>query len=275
MIRLTQEQERYVKVHQAELVDLILTLCRIPAPSHQEDARAAFVRDWLEGTGAKGVYIDEAKNVVFPMACDGKDSIPVFMAHTDTVFPDPTPMEPVMAEGRIHCPGVGDDTANLALMLLIIRRLLEEGRTPPKGALFVANSCEEGLGNLKGCRKIMEDYKGRVACLTSFDGGLESYVDYAVGSKRYRVVVTTEGGHSYGSFGNRNAIQHMASLIETLYTLKVPRGGKSTYNVGVIQGGTSVNTIAQRCEMLFEYRSDVGASLNACLLYTSDAADEL
>jgi len=263
MIRLTEEQERYAKVHQEELVDLILTLCRIPAPSHREDARAAFVRDWLENAGAKGVYLDEAKNVVFPMNCEGKDRIAVFMAHTDTVFPDLTPMEPVMAEGKIHCPGVGDDTANLALMLLIVRYLLENDHMPSQGALFVANSCEEGLGNLKGCRWIMEAYRGRIGCLTSFDGGLEDYVDYAVGSKRYQVTVTTEGGHSYGSFGNRNAIQYMASLIDTLYTLKVPKGGKSTYNVGVIQGGTSVNTIAQRCEMLFEYRSDVGASLNA------------
>ena len=80
MIRLTEEQERYAKVHQEELVDLILTLCRIPAPSHREDARAAFVRDWLENAGAKGVYLDEAKNVVFPMNCEGKDRIAVFMA---------------------------------------------------------------------------------------------------------------------------------------------------------------------------------------------------
>ncbi|MBE5780945.1 MAG: M20/M25/M40 family metallo-hydrolase [Clostridiales bacterium] len=178
------------------------------------------------------------------------------MAHTDTVFPDTTPFEPVVKDGRIHCPAVGDDTTNLAQMLFAIRYLIKTGKRPKGNVLFVANSCEEGLGNLKGSRKVMEDFGHRVAEFTTFDGSYTTYVDHSVGSRRYEVTITTEGGHSYGAFGNRNAIHYMASLIDTLYTLKVPKEGKSTYNVGIIEGGTSVNTIAQQCKMLFEYRSD-------------------
>ena len=89
-------------------------------------------------------------------------------------------------------------------------------------------------------------------------------VNDAVGSKRWRITVTTEGGHSFGSFGNRNAIHYAAKMIDTFYTLKVPDIGKTTYNVGTIEGGTSVNTIAQRCEMLYEYRSNKWEGL-ACM----------
>jgi len=131
-----------------------------------------------------------------------------------------------------------------------------------EGVLLVINSGEEGLGNLKGSRKIMQDFSFRIREFISLDGGIGSGVVKAVGSKRYRVAVRTEGGHSYGAFGNRNAIAYLASLIDTLYTMKVPPKGKTTYNVGTISGGTSVNTIAQYAEMLYEFRSDERESLD-------------
>ena len=249
--------------------ELIKTLTKIPAPSHKEQKKAAYIKDWLDALQARTGFpmctrIDEATNVICECFCEAEPhQIDLFLAHTDTVFPDEQPLPVQETDEILAGPGIGDDTANVAALMMGIQYLAEQQLRPQTNVVFVFNSCEEGLGNLKGCRRIMEAYRGRIGCLTSFDGGLEDYVDYAVGSKRYQVTVTTEGGHSYGSFGNRNAIQYMASLIDTLYTLKVPKGGKSTYNVGVIQGGTSVNTIAQKCEMLFEYRSDVGASLNA------------
>jgi len=107
----------------------------------------------------------------------------------------------------------------------------------------------------------MEDFGTRVQEFVTFDGGPSNITTVAVGSHRYRVEINTEGGHSYGKFGNRNAIAYMASLIDTLYTMKVPAEGKTTYNVGTITGGTSVNTIAQHAEMLYEYRSDNKNSL--------------
>ena len=124
------------------------------------------------------------------------------------------------------------------------------------GLLLVCNAGEEGLGNLKGVRKICEDYGGRIKSFCTFDSSLSSIVDRAVGSKRFRVKVRTRGGHSYNDFGNDNAIAGLASLVGKLYKIQVPEGGKTTYNVGMISGGTSVNTIAQEAEMLYEFRSD-------------------
>ena len=120
----------------------------------------------------------------------------------------------------------------------------------------MCNAGEEGLGNLKGVRKICEDYGGRIKSFCTFDSSLSSIVDRAVGSKRFRVKVRTRGGHSYNDFGNDNAIAGLASLVGKLYKIQVPEGGKTTYNVGMISGGTSVNTIAQEAEMLYEFRSD-------------------
>lgn len=207
--------------------------------------------------------VDAAQNVIAPVNCTPGCEVVVFMAHTDTVFPDLTPM-PLHREGdRLFCPGVGDDTANLAALMLAARYFRMQPQTADCGFLFVANSCEEGLGNLKGCRQLMQDYAGRVREVVSFDGGLGGICNKAVGSARYRVTVRTEGGHSFGAFGNRNAIHLLASMIDTLYAVKPPAEGdsKTTYNVGMIEGGTSVNTIAQEASMLFEYRSDSRACL--------------
>ena len=183
------------------------------------------------------------------------------MAHTDVVFPD-TEELPMKIDGdKICCPGIGDDTANLTTLLLIAKYILTNNLKPEKGLLIVANSGEEGLGNLKGSMGIMNDFKGRIKEFISFDGYFGVVCNDAVGSHRYRVTVKTEGGHSYGNFGNRNAIAILSSMINTLYTMKVPPMGKTTYNVGTITGGTSVNTIAQDASMLYEYRSDKLESL--------------
>lgn len=254
---------RYAAENETALIELIETLCGIPAPSHQEAQRAQFVKAWFEKNGFPDVTVDAAQNVIAPVNCTPGCEVVVFMAHTDTVFPDLTPM-PLHREGdRLFCPGVGDDTANLAALMLAARYFRMQPQTADCGFLFVANSCEEGLGNLKGCRRLMQDYAGRVREVISFDGGLGGICNKAVGSARYRVTVRTEGGHSFGAFGNRNAIHLLASMISTLYAVKPPAEGdsKTTYNVGTIEGGTSVNTIAQEASMLFEYRSDSRACL--------------
>ena len=126
----------------------------------------------------------------------------------------------------------------------------------------MCNTGEEGLGNLRGSRKICEDYGNRIKAFTSFDCTMDTIACRAVGSERFRVNVKTEGGHSYSCFGNPNAIAVMADLIREIYEISVPEGGKTTYNVGVIEGGTSVNTIAQEVHMLCEYRSDDADSLD-------------
>lgn len=261
--QLSEDLIQYMQHHMDTLVELIKTLCRIPAPSNQEEKRSEFILDWLLEAGAKGAYIDEALNVVFPYGdTGGNGPLTIMMAHIDTVFPDLDPFEVTILGNRMKCPGVGDDTTNVALMLMIIKFLLATNQKPKEGIIFVADAGEEGLGNLKGCRQIMKVYGNRVKEFISFDGSYTEICNHAVGSRRYQVTVRTEGGHSYGAFGNQNAIHLMSSMIDTLYTLKVPSGGKSTYNVGLMSGGTSVNTIAQEATMLFEYRSDIHKNLN-------------
>ena len=255
----TPEMQAYLDASQQELRQLIRDLCAIPAPSHHEEKRAAFCKNWFESIGAKGVFIDEALNVICPHCVSEDGPVTVFMAHTDTVFPDTEPMPFVETEDTFHCPGVCDDTANLAVMMLCAKYFIQRDIPGKTGIVFVANSCEEGLGNLKGCRAIAKRYGSRMQCLVSFDGyKLNMVAAHAVGSHRYQVTVKTQGGHSFGDFGNPNAIAVLSEMISQLYRIQVPTNGssKTTYNVGSISGGTSVNTICQEAAMLYEYRSD-------------------
>ena len=256
---LCKELETYIRNSQEDLKQLIRDLCAIPAPSHHEEKRAAFCKKWFEENGGSGVEIDEALNVICPWHDTGDNDLVVIMAHTDTVFPDMEPMPFVEKDGMMYCPGVTDDTANLAVLMICARYLMQRDIPTEKGFLFVANSCEEGLGNLKGSRAVTAKYGKRMKEFITLDGtDLFSIVTRAVGSHRYRIEARTEGGHSFRDFGHRNAIQVLSSLVDALYQLTVPVEGDShtTYNVGAFSGGTSVNTIAQSAEMLYEYRSD-------------------
>ena len=258
---LDTELKTYIAENQDTLVKLLDTLCRIPAPSNHEELRAKFICDWFEKEGCKGAYVDSALNVIYPFHCEAQKDLVVFSAHIDTVFPDMEPFDVVYDGDIMRCPGVGDNTSNVAIMMLLASWLTKKNMIPKQGFLFVASSGEEGLGNLKGIRQVMKDYEGKIAELVALDGSYDEMVTGAVGSLRYRVGIHTEGGHSYGCFGNQNAIQALSSMINTLYSYHVPKAGKSTYNVGTISGGTSINTIAQYAEMRFEYRSDVRESL--------------
>ncbi|MBR6747803.1 MAG: M20/M25/M40 family metallo-hydrolase, partial [Clostridia bacterium] len=249
------EFRRFLDENWDTLVSDCCELAQIPAPSHHEEQRVEWVKNYFERWGAENVIVDDALNVILPLGAES-DQLDVYMAHTDVVFPDTDPLPLVREDGFIRCPGIGDDTAHVAIMLLVARFILEKKLRPKTGVLIVANSCEEGLGNLKGARRLCDDYGKRMRSLITFDSGLNNAVDVAVGSQRYRVTVKTEGGHSFGKFGNRNAIVYLSRMIDTLYQMKAPDYGKTTYNVGLIEGGTSVNTIAQEASMLFEFRSD-------------------
>ena len=255
---------QYLKESENELIELIETLCGIPAPSHHEEKRAEFIKNWLTENGAEGVYIDKALNVIYPVGCEGKDDITVFMAHTDTVFPDMEPM-PFVNDGEyLHSPGVGDDTTHVSILLLIARYVAQHHLKASCGVMFVLNSCEEGLGNLKGTKQLMTDYEGRIKEVYSLDAQYTYLYNKCVGSHRYEITFETEGGHSFGAFGNRNAIHAMADVVCRLYDHEVPVHGnsKTTYNVGIVEGGTPVNTIAQNCRLMYEYRSDSAECLS-------------
>ncbi|MDO4460150.1 MAG: M20/M25/M40 family metallo-hydrolase [Clostridia bacterium] len=195
--------------------------------------------------------------MVYPYNVTEDNDVVIFMAHMDVVFPDTEELPLYEKDGRIYCPGIGDDTANLAALMMCAKYVAQhKPETKDCGVVFVCNSGEEGMGNLKGSRKICETYKGRIREFYSFDGTMDGLMQGAVGSARFRVTVKTEGGHSYGAFGNNNAIAKISEIINKIYSIRVPAEGKTTYNVGTIEGGTSVNTIAQEVSMLCEYRSD-------------------
>ena len=255
--------KNFVEANTASMFKMLKELCEIPAPSHYEHARAEYCKKWFEEQGAEGVYIDEALNVIFPLGCDGSNEITVFAAHTDTVFPDTEPMPYTEDDEKVYSPGVADDTASVVVLMHMAKYFIENKIVPEKGIMFVCNSCEEGLGNLKGTRQLFKDFEGRVKQFITFDASLNSAADRCVGSHRYLVEVVTEGGHSYGAFGNKNALAELSKIVTEIYKIEVPakEGTKTTYNVGSIEGGTSVNTIAQSAKMLCEYRSDDKACL--------------
>ena len=253
-----QEIFKWCDAHFEEQLELLKTLAAIPAPSHQEHKRAEFIRNWLISQGAAQVELDPALNVVLSFGCEGRADIRVYMAHTDVVFPDTEPLPVREENGRLYAPGVGDDTANVSAMMLCAKYFISHPDCLKKPTMMVFNSCEEGFGNLKGVRQIMADYAGRVAELVSFDLEYTSMVNRAVGSERWLVRAETCGGHSYSAFGNPNAIAGLSKLVCRLYEQSIPDAPdtKTTYNVGTIEGGTSVNTIAQSAQMTYEYRSD-------------------
>lgn len=245
--------------HEEEL-ELLRTLAQIPAPSGHEERRAEFIRDWLLAQGAPvgSVRIDDAKNVILSLpagAGAADDGIAVFAAHTDVVFPDTEPLPLAESATRLLAPGVGDDTANLVGLLLAARYLMRNRIALDRPLLVVANSCEEGLGNLAGTREFFRQYAGRVREFTSFDLYLGMHVVSAVGSHRWRVMCHTQGGHSWENFGRDNAIEELCSLIEDLYAMELPTAAKTTINVGRFEGGTTVNSIAEDASVLVEYRS--------------------
>ncbi len=270
---MTETVLNYIEENKDACLQTLRELCHIPAPSHHEEKRAAYCLEFFKKIGAEGAYIDEALNVVFPLNCENSRDILAVCAHTDTVFPDTEPLPYEEDDEYIRCPGVGDDTWELTVLLYTAKFFLEHKIQPHGGILFICNSCEEGLGNLKGTKQIFSDYEGRISRFISFDASITSISDKCVGSHRYKVEVATCGGHSYGAFGNPNAIHELSRIVSAIYALEIPKaeGAKTTYNVGNISGGTSVNTIAQNAEMLCEYRSN-----NAdCLAYMQAKFEEI
>ena len=262
MIR--EKTETYVESHIDEAEELLRELGKIPAPSGNEEKRAEFIRDWFINQGADNVRIDSMKNVICEIGTEAGKPVIIWAAHMDVVQPDTEPY-PMTREGRIlKAPGIGDDTANLVNLMMGAKYLLENRPAMDTGFVICANSCEEGLGNLNGSRELVRAYDGRIKAFYSFDCNLSECINKAVGSHRYRIGISVQGGHSWTDFGRASAVKLMADLIEKLYEIPLPDdsdGDRTTFNVGVISGGSTVNSIPQYAEILYEYRSTGEESL--------------
>ncbi len=247
--------EHYAEECAGEQQALLRTLGVIPAPTRQEDLRAIFCRDWLLAQGATDVSIDSAKNVICKINCENASEYIAFAAHTDIVFPDTSEL-PMYEEGnRLFAPGIGDDTSNLVNLMMGAKYLIQHPLDTNYGILVVANSCEEGLGNLDGTKALFARYGTKIKAFYSFDGYTPQCCSCAVGSYRYRISCHTCGGHSYVNFGAPNAIEILCALVEKLYQIEPPAEAITTYNVGRIEGGTTVNSIAEDASILYEFRS--------------------
>ena len=246
-------------------VDDTIALTEIPAPPFKEAARAAAFLTRLQATRLTAVEQDAAGNVLGLRPGSGGPLL-VVSAHLDTVFPEGTDVTVRRNGTRLSAPGIGDNGQGLALLLALIRAM-DEGRVATTSdILFAAIVGEEGAGDLRGVRHLFTSgrYKDRIRSFISIDGtGHGTWITNAgIGSLRYRVSFTGPGGHSYGAFGTVNPAHALANAIQKLGAVKVPATPKTTYNVGTLGGGTSVNAIPSDAWMEVDLRSESAGELS-------------
>ncbi len=233
-----------------------VAICEIPAPPFKEAERAQDYARRLREAGVPRVSIDEEGNVIGERPGAGRGPSVVLSGHLDTVFPEGTDVTVRRTGTRFDGPGIGDDCRGLAVVLAVARALNEAKVVTDGTIYFVGTVGEEGAGNLRGVRHLMEtSLKGRVNYFFSVDGTGLGVTSGAVGSHRYRVSYEGPGGHSYGDFGVPNPIHALGRAISHISELRVPAQPKTTFSVGVIGGGTSVNSISQSAHMDIDMRS--------------------
>lgn len=263
LMSLIDDAEQALPARQADIVNLCIAIQQIAAPTNAEGERAAFVEQHLRSLGLCDIVQDELNNVYARLP--GSQSAPALLvsAHTDTVFPSGTDLSVTRDESRhrVHAPGIGDNSAGVAALLTLADFLRET--TPPVDIWFVANTGEEGLGDLRGMRAAVDRLQPQIgACIVVEGMGLGRIVHQALGSRRYRITVNAPGGHSWSAFGAPSAIHVLVQLAERLTRLEAPTQPRTTYNIGRINGGTSVNTIAENATLELDLRSESGATLD-------------
>ena len=239
-----------------------IRFCEIPAPSFKEDARGGELKRVFQELGLRNVRVDKAGNVLGEYPGTAPRPHLVMTAHLDTVFPEGTNVR-VKREGTIlRGPGIGDDCRGLAVITAVVRELKQANVQVPGTITFVANVGEEGLGDLRGVKQLFNDtLKDQVDRFISIDGTGIHVTHVAVGSHRYRVTFQGPGGHSFGAFGLANPMGAMGRAIAKIQELQVPRQPKTTFNVGRVGGGTSVNSIPSEAWMEVDMRSSDPAAL--------------
>jgi tripeptide aminopeptidase len=238
-----------------ELVEETIAICEIPAPTFAEERRTSHLQARMTALGLKEVTVDAIGNVTGRIRGTGSGPIILLAAHLDTVFPLETDLT-VLRDGEIlRAPSIGDNSAGVAVMLFVAKLLLNSDIPVVGDLIFAATVGEEGLGNLRGIRAVMDRMAHEVDYVIAIDGSLGGLVRQGLSSRRFRLSVTTEGGHSWGAFGVPSAIHSLGRIIAQISDIRVPANPKTTFNVGTITGGSSVNTIAAHAEALIDIRS--------------------
>ena len=247
----------WLRTQEPQLAQWQMEMARIAAPPFGESARVAWLAERFREVGLDDVRIDDVGNVFGVHPGFGQRYV-ALSAHIDTVFPANTPLNIRQQGSRLYGPGVSDNGAGVAALLAIaaLLRAVRLRHTLP--FVFIGNVGEEGEGDLRGMRHIFSTprWKDSIAYSVVLDGaGSDTIVAEALGSRRFEVIVRGPGGHSWSDFGAPNPIVILAKAIETFTATPVLATPKTTFNIGVIRGGTSVNAIPESASMKVDIRS--------------------
>ena len=247
-----------------------IRITEIPAPPFHESARAAYMKKLLAAAGLR-VEIDDTGNVIGEWAGTSPEVIMV-TAHMDTVFPENTDVHVKREGGRLLAPGISDNGTGLAALVALAKAFRDAKIKTNMTILFVADVGEEGEGNLRGMRALAEAYKKRLKYVMALDGSAVEYVTTsALASRRVEITISGPGGHSWSDFGAPNPIHAMGRGIARFVTVHVSESPRTSFNVGEIEGGTSVNSIPSSAQMKVDLRSESETELAAIEGHLRDA----
>lgn len=245
------------------ILDLVIQIQQIPSPTFEEAQRAAAIGERFVEENLSDVSIDAVGNVFGRLPGGGHARPVVVSAHSDTVFPKETDLTVSHQPGTIHGPGIGDNSLGVAGLFGLLWSLREHNQSLPGDLWLVANVCEEGLGDLKGMRAVVKRFGDKPLAYLVLEGmSLGLVYNRALGVQRYRIKAKTEGGHSWADYGRPSAIHGLAKLVTELTAIKLPKDPRTSLNVGVITGGTSINTIAAEASLELDLRSVSPESLS-------------
>lgn len=250
-----------IQEREAQTVEEQLEITEIPAPPFMEERRAEYYLRRLRELGLTDAYIDSEGSVVARRPGNGDGPTLLIAAHLDTVFPESVDTTVEFRDGRYYAPGIGDDTRGLATLLSVIDVLNKSGIDTVGDIIFSGNVGEEGRGDLRGIKALFRDLT-EVDGFISVDGvRLTRITAGGTGSRRFEFIFTGPGGHSFGAFGLPSAIHAMGRAIAYIAELQTPQFPKTTFTVGTVTGGTSVNSIAADATFAIDMRSNESASL--------------
>ncbi len=246
------------------ILQLAIQIQQIPAPTFQERQRGNFIAERFDEMGLADVETDTLGNVYARRPGEGETAPIILSAHSDTVFPIDTDLSVRRTARRTYAPGIGDNSLGVAGLFGLLWLLDERKISLPGDLWLVANVGEEGLGDLNGMRAVVDRFGNVPQAYIVLEGmALGQVYHRALGVQRYRVTATTKGGHSWADYGAPSAIHELAVLIEKLTQLSLPTKPRTSLNVGIISGGTSINTIAAEASLELDLRSEEPESLQS------------
>lgn len=266
---------RFKRTFLAGLLDLNCAIQQIPSPTFCETPKAEFVAEQFRAEGLQDIHLDRAGNALARLP--GGDQPPLIVsAHMDTVFPTSIPLTLRREPEQIFGPSIGDNSLGVAALASLPRFLREESIALPGDLWLVGNVGEEGLGDLRGMRAVVDSFGGTPVAYLVLEGmGLGHIYHRGLGVERYRITARTPGGHSWVDYGKPSAIHVLATLITRLTAMSLPRHPRTTMNVGRIEGGTSINTIAAQASLELDLRSEDNDALKTLSHQVKRLANEI